>query len=328
MTHRLFALAGGLVVAVALLAAGVPVIMATVHSSRVRPRADVDALAALTPAMDRLIVPSDAIAHKVRAEGREGARFAVIPNGVDLSRFRAPAPACRLRREFGIPADAPLVGVVARLEAAGVYEWVHAMSVPDAIEALVATGELDRAEVLASALTDWGHRFDRPWALATGWRCCGLLLAARRDLDGALAALEGALLQHERLEMPFERGRTLLVLGQLHRRRKEKRAARAALDEALAVFEQLGAPLWAVKARAELGRVAPRHGSGDTFTPTEERVAGLAASGLTNREIGERLFLSPKTVETNLARVYRKLGIHSRAELGVRMTERGSAAEV
>jgi DNA-binding CsgD family transcriptional regulator len=218
--------------------------------------------------------------------------------------------------------------VIAAVEANGVYEWVYAMSLPDAIEALVATGELDRAETLTGALMDWGRRFDRPWALATGGRCRGLLLAARRDLDGALAALEGAVLQHERLEMPLERGRTLLVLGQLHRRRKEKRAARAALDEALAVFEQLGAPLWAVKARAELGRVAPRHGSADTFTPTEERVAGLAASGLTNREIGERLFLSPKTVEANLARVYRKLGIHSRAELGVRMTERGSAAEV
>ena len=100
----------------AAVAAGVPVIMATVHSSRVRPPEDVALLASLTPAMDRLIVPSAAIEHKVRHEGRGDARFAVIPNGVDLSRFRAPVPACRLRREFGIPGDAPLVGVVARLE--------------------------------------------------------------------------------------------------------------------------------------------------------------------------------------------------------------------
>jgi len=100
----------------AAVAAGVPVIMATVHSSRVRSPEDVELLASLTPAMDRLIVPSDAIEHKVRAEGRDAARFAVIPNGVDLSRFRAPAPACQLRREFGIPGSAPLVGVVARLE--------------------------------------------------------------------------------------------------------------------------------------------------------------------------------------------------------------------
>ena len=101
----------------AAVAAGVPVIVATVHSSRVRPPEDVALLASLTPAMDRLIVPSEAIVDKVRHEGREAARFAVIPNGVDLSRFRSPTAACRLRREFSIPAHAPLVGVVARLEA-------------------------------------------------------------------------------------------------------------------------------------------------------------------------------------------------------------------
>ncbi|HXF97701.1 MAG TPA: helix-turn-helix transcriptional regulator, partial [Gaiellaceae bacterium] len=60
----------------------------------------------------------------------------------------------------------------------------------------------------------------------------------------------------------------------------------------------------------------------DELSPTEERVAALAASGLTNRQIGERLFLSPKTVEANLARAYRKLGIRSRAELGARMAAR------
>jgi glycosyltransferase involved in cell wall biosynthesis len=100
----------------AAVAAGTPVIMATVHSSRVRSPEDVAALAALTPAMDRLIVPSSSIAAKVRAEGRGGARFAAIPSGVDLSKFAAPAPACGLRRELGIPESAPVIGVVARLE--------------------------------------------------------------------------------------------------------------------------------------------------------------------------------------------------------------------
>ncbi|MGH2445288.1 MAG: glycosyltransferase family 4 protein [Candidatus Limnocylindria bacterium] len=99
----------------AAVAAGVPVIMATVHSSRVRSPEDVALLASLTPSMDRLIVPSKSIQSKVAAEGREGARFAVIPNGVDLSRFAAPAPVCALRRDFGIPREAPLVGVIARL---------------------------------------------------------------------------------------------------------------------------------------------------------------------------------------------------------------------
>jgi glycosyltransferase involved in cell wall biosynthesis len=100
----------------AALAAGTPVIMATVHSSRVRSREDVATLAELTPAMDRLIVPSAAIEAKVRAEGRGGAAFATIPNGVDLSRFEGPAPACALRHQFGVPHQAVLVGAVARLE--------------------------------------------------------------------------------------------------------------------------------------------------------------------------------------------------------------------
>jgi len=100
----------------AAVAAGVPVIMATVHSSRVRSADDVALLASLTPSMDRLIVPSASIEHKVRCEGREGSRFAVIPSGVDLSRFATPMPRCGVRDEFGIPRSAPLVGVVARLE--------------------------------------------------------------------------------------------------------------------------------------------------------------------------------------------------------------------
>lgn len=96
-------------------AAGTPVVISTVHSSRVRSPEDVAVLAALTPQMDRLIVPSASIAEKVRREGRE-APFSIIPNGVDLSRFAVPAPPCSLRDEYGISCDDVLVGVVARLE--------------------------------------------------------------------------------------------------------------------------------------------------------------------------------------------------------------------
>jgi glycosyltransferase involved in cell wall biosynthesis len=100
----------------AAVAAETAVVMATVHSSRVRSPEDVATLAALTPVMDRLIVPSASIVAKVRAEGRGTASFSVIPNGVDLDRFDLPLGACTLRREFGIPGGAPLLGVVARLE--------------------------------------------------------------------------------------------------------------------------------------------------------------------------------------------------------------------
>ena len=119
--------------------------------------------------------------------------------------------------------------------------------------------------------------------------------------------------------MPFERGRTLLAKGRLHRRRKEKRLADEALREALACFESLGAPDWAAITRAELGRVGRRPHAPTDLTDTERRVAELAASGLTSREIAERAFLAPKTVGNVLGRVYEKLGIHSRAELGALM---------
>ena len=145
----------------AAVAAGTPVIMATVHSSRVRSPADTALLASLTPHMDRLIVPSDSIAHKVRCEGRDGARFAVIPNGVDLSRFASPAPPCTMRDQFGIPCDAPLIGVVARLESEKGHRYlIDAMpavlqAAPDAWLAIVGEGSAaDALMAQAAALSD------------------------------------------------------------------------------------------------------------------------------------------------------------------------------
>jgi DNA-binding NarL/FixJ family response regulator len=83
--------------------------------------------------------------------------------------------------------------------------------------------------------------------------------------------------------------------------------------------------MWAARAQAELSRIGLRPPAPLELTATEARVASLAASGHTNRQVAAELFLSPRTVEDNLARVYRKLGISSRAELGAAMTRRESA---
>jgi ATP/maltotriose-dependent transcriptional regulator MalT len=195
-------------------------------------------------------------------------------------------------------------------------EILHAWYIPDAVEAMIALGRFDDAEPLIEALERNGSRLDRAWMLAVGARCRSMLLAARGDVVAAENLAHQAMTEHQRLPMPFERARTQLLLGQLLRRRRKKDAAAATLQEALHVFEDLGTPLWAEHARAEFARtkVSPSHDAG--LTPTERRVAELAASGMTNRDVAAALFISPKTVEHNLSRVYRKLGIHSRAELG------------
>ena len=195
-------------------------------------------------------------------------------------------------------------------------ELPGATFLPDAIEALVQLGRLAEASPLIEALERNGRTFDRAWMSAVGARGRAMLLAATGDLDGALVAAQRAMVQHQRVAMPFDRGRTLLLLGQLERRLRKKESASSTLQSALEIFERHNIPLWADRARAELARanVGP-HGSGQ-LTPSEQRVAELAASGMKNRDVASALFISPKTVEANLARIYRKLGIRSRAELG------------
>lgn len=198
-------------------------------------------------------------------------------------------------------------------------ELPNAAFLPDAIEALIQVGRGAEAEPLIEALERNGERHNRGWMIGAGARGRSMLLASRRELDAASAAADRALAEHDRIPMPFERARTLLLLGQLQRRQRKKDTASARLQEALAAFEQLHVPLWADRARAELARanVGPRQSA--QLTPSEQRVAELAASGMKNRDVATALFISPKTVEANLARIYRKLGIKSRAELGRHM---------
>jgi DNA-binding NarL/FixJ family response regulator len=184
----------------------------------------------------------------------------------------------------------------------------------DAIEAALAVGDVDRAERLLARFQERAAHSRIPWSLAVSARCCGLVLAARGELDAAAEALERALAEHEHCPMPFERARTLLVQGRLQRRRKQKRQARLALDEARALFASQGAEAWIDRVDEELSRVAVRRAP-DELSATELRIARLAADGLTNQAIAEQVFVSIKTVESNLKRAYRKLDISSRAQL-------------
>jgi ATP/maltotriose-dependent transcriptional regulator MalT len=227
-----------------------------------------------------------------------------------------------LELSLGNPAEAArqLRRSVALRDAIGTEEPHRAQS--ELGHALVEQGELDEAASVVAEFGARARRSGREPQLALAATARAVLAAGRHDLDGAAGALDDALTHHERRPVPFDRARTQLVLGRVQRRRGERRAARETLEQARATFVDLGAPLWTARAEAEARRVPIRHGAGDELTPTEEQVAELAASGRTNREMAQMLFMSPKTVEANLTRIYRKLGISSRAELGAVMARR------
>jgi DNA-binding CsgD family transcriptional regulator len=185
----------------------------------------------------------------------------------------------------------------------------------DHAEAVIGLGDTDWAERLVRRMEARAAAVPRPWILAVSARSRGLLNAAAGQLDAAQFDYERALAEHQRLDMPSELGRTLLCLGRLHRRRNERQRAQEHLAEAVAVFEAGGALGWAAVARDELGRARGRRGGHGQLTPTERTVCQLAVAGLRNHEIAARLFLSGKTVEANLSRAYRKLGVQSRTEL-------------
>ena len=184
---------------------------------------------------------------------------------------------------------------------------------PDLIEALVRA---DRAEEAGPALRGL-EAVASPEAgeAAIVGRCRGLL--AGGDFD---AIFEHAIAHHAMWDNPFERARTELCFGERLRRARRRREAREHLRSARAAFERLAAEPWAARAATELratGETVRRRdpAADEELTPQELQIAIHAADGRSNREIGAALFLSPRTVEFHLTRVYRKLNIHPRAEL-------------
>jgi DNA-binding CsgD family transcriptional regulator len=187
---------------------------------------------------------------------------------------------------------------------------------PDLIEAWAATGQLDRAAGRLAWLQDAARRLDHPWARITAGRAEAALLLARRDPAAAAAAVAAVIPEARQRGLPFELGRCLLVLGTAQRKARQRRDAAASLEEAIATFAGLGAPRWQALAAAQRARLAP--GPGHALTAAEQRIAGLVAAGQTNPEIAAALYISVKTVEANLTRIYRKLGLRGRVDLARR----------
>jgi DNA-binding CsgD family transcriptional regulator len=229
-----------------------------------------------------------------------------------------------LELALGVPDRA-----VARLEPFLAFVRREAIAEPcaipfvvDQIEALIELGRRDEAVELLDWYEGNARRLERASALANCWRCRGLMAAQSGDIDAALAANEEALRWHGQVELPLDLGRTLLALGATQRRSKRRREARQTLEESLAIFERIGAALWAERARAELKRISGRAATPGALTPAEERVAALVADGKTNKEVAAALFLSDRTVEGHLAHIFGKLGVKHRTEVAAALAAR------
>ena len=271
---------------------------------------------------------ADAIAGDVEA-GRERADRALAiaerTNGRPAEHF-ARAALGLLEQSVGRPAEVvrALGPLVDFLRAERITEPGTARVVPDQVEALIALGEPATAEELLGWFEANAKRLDRRSALAAAARCRGLLAGARGDVDGAVATLRQAVALHEGVPIPLELARTQLAYGSALRRSRQKAAARSALEAAAGGFGAIGARAWAERAQAELARVGGRAPASGELTPTERRVAELVAQGLQTKQVAGRLFVSPKTVEGHLSRIYGKLGVSSRTELAHRLGERDS----
>ena len=215
---------------------------------------------------------------------------------------------------LGRPADA-LQHLLA-LTGAGGHPGILLWATPDLVEAAVRTGQPDRCSAVLQRFGAWATGSGLPVPAAALARCEGLLA----DTDAAVDHFDAALRHDHSAQRPFERARNELALGEALRRQRRRVEARTHLRNALEVFEKLGTAPWTERARAELrasGETARKHDPNtfDQLTPQEVRIALFASKGASNPDIAAKLFLSRRTVEYHLHKVFTKLGVTSRAEL-------------
>ena len=187
-------------------------------------------------------------------------------------------------------------------------------------------GETDEAKRLAADEVELARRWGAPRALAKSLRVAGMIEGGERGLE----LLEEAVALLHDSEAILERARGLLELGSALRRANRRADAREYLKQALELAHRGESAALAARAQDELMATGARPRrvalSGlDALTPSERRVAGMAAKELTNRDIAQALFVTPKTVEVHLSSVYRKLGIASRAQLADALGSEASA---
>ncbi len=218
--------------------------------------------------------------------------------------------------ELGLGHPAEALQHLLALTGAGGHPGILLWAAPDLVEAAVRAGQPDRCSALLERFGAWVTGSGLPVPAAALARCEGLLA----DSDAAVDHFAAALRHDHSAQRPFERARNELALGEALRRRRRRSEARIYLRNALEVFEKLGTAPWAERARAELrasGETASKRDQStlEQLTPQEMRIALFASRGASNPDIAAKLFLSRRTVEYHLHKVFTKLGVTSRAEL-------------
>jgi DNA-binding CsgD family transcriptional regulator len=181
-------------------------------------------------------------------------------------------------------------------------------------ETYAALGLVEDAAQIALSLRELGSLLSRAALTGDACRIDALVLAQQGDLDAAADAARAAVAAHGDSPLRVAHARSLLVLGRIERRRKARRESRSSLQHALRLATGCGHRPLIEQVEQEMPRVAATR-SGSELTATERRVADLIGSGATNRDVAAVLFVSVRTVETHVASIYRKLGLHTRAEL-------------
>jgi DNA-binding CsgD family transcriptional regulator len=181
-------------------------------------------------------------------------------------------------------------------------------------EAYAAAGRLADARRVSARLRRFGTRLGRQTLLGDAARIDALTAVAAGDLAAAAESARAAVRAHRASPLRPELARSLFVRGRIEWRRKSRRDARAILLEALELATELGHQPLRDEIQREVTRIRAAR-SGRTLTATEQRVAQLIAGGATNREAAEKLFVSVRTVESHVAAIFRKLGVHARDEL-------------
>ncbi|MET9324897.1 LuxR family transcriptional regulator [Streptomyces sp. NPDC003038] len=182
-------------------------------------------------------------------------------------------------------------------------------------EALIAVDAPAEAAELLGSVRTVAVALERTSVVAALDRARGLCLSAQGDADAAVRLLADTAQRFGALELPLERGRTLLALARVERRRRRRAPARAALRAAAEVFELAGADPWTELAGEPAAGEGSRTEAAAALTEAEARLALLVSRGASNQEAAAKLFLSVKTVEARLTRIYQKLDVRSRAQL-------------